>query len=57
MKISYQNIFNNNFSAFLANFNSFGDFKVCLKASFSNNLCHVEATHLTFSESQLTGLA
>ena len=58
MKISYQNnIFNNDFnhfSAFLANFNSFRDFKVCSKASFSGILCHVQATHLTFSESQLT---
>ena len=32
IKISYQNIFNNdfnNFNVFLANFNGFGDFKVC----------------------------
>ena len=58
MKISYQNnIFNNdfsNFSGFLANFNSSGDFNVCSKAPFSDILCHVEATHLTFNESQLT---
>ena len=56
MKISYQNIFYNdfnNFNLFLANSNSFGDFKVCSKAPFSDILCHVEATHLTFNESQL----
>ena len=61
MKIPYQNnIFNNNFnnfSAFLANFNSFGDFKVFLKAPFSGILCHVQATHLAFDESQLTGFS
>ena len=60
MKISYQNIFNNNFSIFnifLANFNSFGDFKVCLKAPFSDISCHVEATRSTFSESQLIGFS
>ena len=60
MKTSYQNISNNdfnNFNAFLANFNCFGDFKVCSKAPFSNILCHVEATHLTFNESQLTGFS
>ena len=61
MKISFQiNIFNNNFnnfSAFLANFNSSGDFKVCSKAPFSYILCHVEATRLTFNESQLTGFS
>ena len=55
MKISYQNnIFNNyfnNFSIFLANFNSFGNFKVCSKAPFSGISCHVQATHLTFNES------
>ena len=55
MKIYYQNnIFNNdfdNFNAFLASFNSFGDFKVCSKGSFSDMLCHVEATYLTFYES------
>ena len=61
MKISFQiNIFNNNFnnfSAFLANFNSSGDFKVCSMAPFSDILCHVEATRLTFNESQLTGFS
>ena len=61
MKISYQNnIFNidfNSFNPFLTNFNSFGDFKVCLKAPFSDILCHVEATHLTFIKSQLTGFS
>ena len=60
MKISYQNNISNNdfdnFSAFLANFNSFGDFTVCFKAPFSDILCHVEATHLTFNGSQLTGM-
>ena len=58
MKISYQNIFNNdfnNFNVFLANFNSFGDFKVCSKAPFRDILCHIEAAHLTLNESQLTG--
>ena len=58
MKISYQNIFNNdfnNFNIFLANFNSFGDFKVCSKAPFSEILCHIEANHLTFNESQVIG--
>ena len=58
MKISYQNkIFDNNFNnfnAFLTSFNSFGDFNVCSKAPFSDILCHVEASHLTFNESQLT---
>ena len=58
MKMYYQNnIFNNNFNnfnAFLANFNSFNDFKVCSEAPFSDVLCHVEATHLTFNKSQLT---
>ena len=61
IKISYQNhVFNNdfnNFSASLRNFNSFGNFKVCSKASFSDILCHVEATHLTFNKSQLTGFS
>ena len=60
MKISYQNIFNNdfnNFNVFLANFNSFGDFKVCSKAHFSDILCRVGATHLTLSESQLIGFS
>ena len=28
---------------------------VCLRGSFSDALCHVEATHLTFNEIQLTG--
>ena len=61
MKITYQNnIFKkefNNFNTFLAIFNSSGDFKVFLKASFSDILCHVEATHLTFSESWLSGFS
>ena len=59
MKISYQNnIFNSNFNnlnTFLTNLNSFGDFKVCSKAPFSDILCHVEATYLKFNWSQLTG--
>ena len=60
MKISYQNIYNNdfnNFNVFLAHFNSFGDFKVCSKAPFSDIFCHVEATHLTFNESRLIGFS
>ena len=61
MKITYQNnIFKkefNNFNTFLAIFNSSGDFKVFLKASFSDILCHVDATHLTFSESWLSGFS
>ena len=60
-KISFQNnIFNNdfnNFSVFLTNFNSFSDFKVCSKAPLSDVLCHLEATQLTFNESQLTGFS
>ena len=61
MRISYlNNPFNNNsnnFNVFLTNFSSFSGFKVCSKAPFSDVLCHVEATHLTFSESQLTGFS
>ena len=61
MKLFYQNnIFNNdfyNFNAFLTNFNSFGDFKVCSKAPFSDILFYVEAIHLTFNENQLTGFS
>ena len=61
MKIYYQNdIFNsdfNNLNTFLASFNSFADFKVCPKTSFSHILCHVEAIYLTFHESQLTGFS
>ena len=61
MKISYQNnIFNNdfnNFNAFVANFNSSGDFKVCSETPYSDILCHAEAAHLTFNESQLTGFS
>ena len=45
MKISYQNnIFNNHFNnlnAFVSNFDSSSDFKVCSKAPFSDVLCHV----------------
>ena len=58
MKMSDQNVFNNdfnNFNVFLANFNSFDEFKIWSKARFSDILCHVEATHLTFNESQLIG--
>ena len=44
MKISYQNnIFNNHFNnlnAFVSNFDSSSDFKVCSKAPFSDVLCH-----------------
>ena len=61
MKICYQNnIFNNDFNNFntvLGIFNSSGDFKVCSNAPFSDILCDVEATHLTFNESQLTGFS
>ena len=59
IKISYlNNPFNNDFkkfNVFLTNFRNFSDFKVFSKSPFSEALCHVEATHLTFSESQLTG--
>ena len=59
IKISYlNNPFNNDFkkfNVFLTNFRNFSDFKVYSKAPFSEALCHVEATHLTFSDSQLTG--
>ena len=61
MKISYlNNPFNNdfkNFNVFLTNFSIFSDFKVFSKAPFSDALCHVEATHLTFNESQLSGFS
>ena len=61
IKISYlNNPFNNdfkNFNVFLTNFTSFSDFKVFSKAPFSDALCRVEATHLTFNESQLTGFS
>ena len=61
MKISYlNNPFNNdfkNFNIFLTNFSSFSDSKVLLKAPFSDALCHVKATHLAFSESQLSGFS
>ena len=61
MKISsLNNPFNNdfkNFNVFLTNFSIFSDFKVFSKAPFSDALCHVEATHLTFNESQLTGFS
>ena len=61
MKISYlNNPFNNDFKSFnvfLTNFSSFSDFKVFSKAPFSDVLCHVEATCLTFNESQLTGFS
>ena len=61
MKISDRNnIFNNdfnNFNAILPIFKSSGDFKVCTTASFSEILCHVEASHSTFNESQLTGFS
>ena len=46
-----------NFNVFLTNFSSFSDFKVFSKAPFSDALCHVEATHLTFNESHLSGFS
>ena len=61
MKISsLNNPFNNdfkNFNVFLTNFSIFSDFKVFSKAPFSDALCHVEATHLTFNESRLNGFS
>ena len=45
------------FVAPLIIFNSSGDFKVSLKAPFSDILCHVDDTNLIFSESQLTGFS
>ena len=61
MKISFlNNPFNNdfkNFNVFLTNFSIFSDFKVFSKAPFSDALCPVEATHLTFKESQLSGFS
>ena len=59
MKISsLNNPFNNDFKIFnvcLTNFSIFSDFKVFSKASFSDSLCHVEPTHLTFNKSYLSG--
>ena len=46
----FYTIFKYGINTFLAIFNSSGDFKVCSKAHFSDTLCHVEATHLTFNE-------
>ena len=46
-----------NFNVFLTNFSSFSDFKVFSKAPFSDALCHVEATHLAFNESRLSGFS
>ena len=61
MKIScLNNPFNNdfkNFNVFLTNFSIFSDFKVFSKAPFSDALCDVEATHLTFNESRLNGFS
>ena len=61
MKISsLNNPFNNDFKNFnvcLTNFSIFSDFKVFSKAPFSDALCHVEATHLAFNESQLSGFS
>ena len=67
VKISYQNnILNNDFNnlwhlinikAFLVIFNSSNDLKFCSKAPFSDILCRVEAIHLTFNKSQLTGFS
>ena len=61
-KISYRNnILHNgliNFNTFLTIFdNSSGDFMVCVIAPFSEILCYVEASHLTFNENQLTGFS
>ena len=57
MKISsLNNPFNNdfkNFNIFLINFSIFSDFEVFSKAPFSDALCLVEATHLTFNDSCL----
>ena len=60
MKISHLNPYKNNFNnfnVFLTSFSSFIDFKVCSRAPFSDAVCHVEATHSTFNESQLTGFS
>ena len=61
MKISYgNNIFSNgfnNFNTVLTIFNSSGDFTVCTMAAFSEILSPIEASHLTFSESQVTGFS
>ena len=56
----YQNIFKNdfnNFNVFLAIFYSFGDYKVCSNDPFSDVLCNVETTYLTFKENQLIGFS
>ena len=37
--------------------NSSGDFRVFLTGLFSKILCHVEASHLTFTENQLNGFS
>ena len=61
MKISsLNNPFNNDFKNFnvcLTNFSIFSDFKVFSKAPFSDALCHVEVTHLTFKKSHLSGFS
>ena len=64
MKISYlNNPFNNdfsNFNVFLTNFTSFGDlssFRGLLSVMRCHLPCLLEASHLTFNESQLTGLS
>ena len=61
MKIPYLNKpFNNDFknlNVFSTNVSSFSDFKVFSKAPFSDALCHVEATHLAFNESRLSGFS
>ena len=61
IKISYlNNPFNNNFkhfNVFLTTFSSFSDFKGFSKAPFIDVWCHVEVTHLTFNESQLSSFS
>ena len=61
MKIPYRNNNLNNgfntFKALLIIFNSSGDFKVYMVDPFIGILCHVEASHWTFNESQLAGFS
>ena len=61
MKISCQNnTFSNNFknfNAFLTIFNNSEDLKVYSRVPFSEIFNHVEVSHLTINESQLTGFS
>ena len=61
IKISdLNNPFNNdfkNFNVFLANFSISSDLKVFSKTPSSDAFRHVEATHLIFNESQLSGFS